>query len=238
MQRGVSLHYLVRMVLLVGDAPWSTAVAERLHSAVSLLSRHHPDYSLGSLLARSTVLTARKLLPAPTVTKKRVLKIRAKLNKSEKRNPNCITGRQAFFKELSLAAATRRLTMTKTKRKLLQQRIMNCHVTLQKVAGQQIRKECARRARVLTSVRRHEIQGEHGKLASELHVALQELAAENARREPLTLSAAQWAAPDLERFALELGREEMTPGRAEPPQGCSLHSAARHVREVVAGSGG
>ena len=59
MRVGYNKNQLTRMIQLLGDVPFSTAVTEQLHASAALVSRHHPDYGLGTLQGRAMVLIAR-----------------------------------------------------------------------------------------------------------------------------------------------------------------------------------
>lgn len=61
---------LTRMVILLGDTPWSSTVVEQLHGTIAALSRVHQEYEVGTLMARSMCLFLSKLLPSQSTLEK------------------------------------------------------------------------------------------------------------------------------------------------------------------------
>jgi hypothetical protein len=198
---GINRHLLHRMVLLLADCPWSTAVAEQLHASVALISRHHPEYGLGSVLARSTVLTARKLLPGATEAEKIAAKAEDRLRRLRNKNPDKATGRQFLFRDLSAVAGSRRAATPAAGRKVLQQKILKATSKMQKTQPAAMRLAYNLRARAMVGRRREELADQVAECLAELTRARAKVAEERGARKPLLLATAQWTPVDVEALA-------------------------------------
>ena len=161
--------------------PFSTAVAEQLHASAALVSRHHPEYGLGTLQGRAMVLTARKLLPVQTKAQKLVAKLEARLQKMDRRVPSELCGRQVFFRDVSKAVARRRSETVGRAKKTLQQRLMKHHVTLHNGLSEVVRKRCAVLATTEATGKEREIVSQRSRMIEELSRSI-----ETVRQERLT----------------------------------------------------
>ena len=98
-------HTLETMVNLLGDVPWTTAVAEQLHGSAAVISRYHPEYSLSMVLSRIMALATSKLLPTLTASEKKLSALTKKLQKARRACPAKAGGRQLYFGDLCKVAA-------------------------------------------------------------------------------------------------------------------------------------
>ena len=103
--------------------PLSNAIDEQRRASAALVSRHHTIKPSGTLQAKSTVLTARKLLPAQT-----------KAQRCQSWRPGqedtSDTWRQVFFRDVCKAAARRSLETLAIARQKLQRKVMKYQVKL------------------------------------------------------------------------------------------------------------
>ena len=99
-QRGFSKATLVKTLEVMQDIGWSTLVVEQQHGSMALLSRHHPEYTAGTLQARTLVTHVRKLLPHVSKAEKQLATVQRHLEKTLRRNPSKADGRAMFVSQL------------------------------------------------------------------------------------------------------------------------------------------
>jgi hypothetical protein len=194
-------YQLVRMVELLGDAPWSTYVTEQLHASAALVSRHHPDYGLGTLLSRSLVITARKLLPAESKQQKGIARLQKRVNVLLNKCPEKAGARQRFFADLSKAGASRRSTLGASMRKKMQELIMKGHNKLYHRLSRDEKRQYHCRAKAAASKKRVQIGEDLKSLVDDLQKLKAKEEVDRDARKPLTISSSQWGEKDLIKFA-------------------------------------
>eukprot|EP00974_Lingulodinium_polyedra_P096110 9315106-Lingulodinium_polyedra.AAC.1 len=86
---------------LMAEVNWATTTTEQQHASVTLMQRHHPDYDLDKLLVRAGLHTFRKLLPGLTPEEKELQKLEKQLDRLEARQPDKVSGRLMFFKNMA-----------------------------------------------------------------------------------------------------------------------------------------
>ena len=102
---GYSTNRLVKVLQLIQDLEWSTLAAEQLHATAAALMRHHPDYGVDTLLARSMVNVMNKLLPSKSQEEKQLDRLRERFGRCAARCPDRIGGQHVFVGDLMAVAA-------------------------------------------------------------------------------------------------------------------------------------
>ena len=88
MQKGYPKHRLVLVLLLIQNLEWSTLTAEQQHATAALLMRHHPDYSLDTLLSRSTTNMIFRVLHSRSDDEKLLGKLQLQLDRERSLCPH------------------------------------------------------------------------------------------------------------------------------------------------------
>jgi hypothetical protein len=200
MKMGYPLHRLCRMVLLLGDAPWSTAVVEQLHGSAAVISRQHPEYGLNTLLTRSMALLASKLLPGPSPEEKKVAKLKAQLDKLERKNPDRTSGRHLFFQDLANLATDKFAGDTPVKLAQVQRTIMKQHGKSWRSAKDHHTVPYKARAKAEAAKQKCELAERRKETAMALQAAQAEASIAAKKRPPLTLASAMWGQFETDLF--------------------------------------
>ena len=93
------MQEIVEAVELLGNAPWSTRIAEQGHVAVSRLNRLHKEYSTTTLTARATLMSMRPFFLI-TDEEKRLARAERKVEALRRKNPNKINAKTVYVKAL------------------------------------------------------------------------------------------------------------------------------------------
>ena len=192
---------LSRMLDLLGDSPWVSHVAEQLHAAAAMVSRHHPDYFLAMLLSRCMLVFVNKLLPRLTKDQVAVAGIRKKLAKVKRRCPEKLGCRQICFGDLSKLVKARVRPQTGKRRKKVMQNAMKAHAGT--FARMNRREKASYEARKLAAW--SQMHQDNGKECSALASSANKLVAKIEKaglvRQPLKFESARWTAADVARCA-------------------------------------
>lgn len=199
LRNGYAKRELVRLVQLIGETPWTTAVVEQLHANAALLSRHHPDYALPTLLSRSMICMTNKLLPGPTLAQRKVANLQKAWARLRRKQPHRRKGRHELFKDLCSAAASK--FKCKTALKWFRKKLMRAHADMFKKATPQQQSDYGKRAAAQAVHRRAEIERQKQDVLQQLKAARQEVRDESLARLPLSLQAARWADVEAECLA-------------------------------------
>ena len=189
---GYPIHTVGRMVELLAEVPWTTAVTEQLHASAAVISRFHPEYSLCTLLARAMSLATARLLPTASKVDKVIRKCKAKLKKLSRSCPEKASGRQLFFSDLCKVAKDKfidgGLCLKHVRKKL-----MKTHSAFFKQRHSAATRAVYRqRARAAAASKRLELLRQRRVVAEGLCEARQRAAREALLRGPLQLSSAAW----------------------------------------------
>lgn len=63
----------------LGDAGWSSLVAEKQHGSLAVLRLWHPEYSSATLLGRALLLQVRRLLPSVSSDERQLARLQSRL---------------------------------------------------------------------------------------------------------------------------------------------------------------
>jgi hypothetical protein len=198
---GYPMAKVQRMVELMGDSPWATTVVEQLHASAALVSRHHPDYGLRTLLARASLLTAGKLLPGRTALQKQLARKRAQLARLARRRPGRAGGRQALFRDASERSRKLGRLLTKAQSISFQRRLMQRHGELFRRQPAAVQARYNSMAAVRAQERQAHLLRERERTMAEVQELESRLVEEAQKRQPLSLRAAKWRTEDLETFS-------------------------------------
>ena len=100
--------HLIGVLKLLAQCPWSTLPAEQQHGSLSLLHRWHPEFSLRSLLSRSLLHQAVRLLPSESKLDKRVSQVLRKVAKLDRADPSKTTGSHMLVQALCKVVSDRK----------------------------------------------------------------------------------------------------------------------------------
>jgi hypothetical protein len=201
LRSGYNSSMLRRMVELLADAPWTTTVVEQLHASAALISRHHPDYGLRTLLARAALLTAGKLMPVSTSSEKQLARKRRELGRLRRRQPQKASGRQLFLQEMTQCARRLGRTMTKLQSRSVQRRLMQRHGQLFRQQPRDRRRHFEQWAAARAEEKAMRLLEAQRKLRMEIDDLERRVVADEAPRHPLFLKAAKWTPKDFNVFA-------------------------------------
>ena len=200
MHAGHPLPFLERMLQLLADAPWTTTVAEQLHGSCAAVSRHHPEYGVGTLTARACLVTANKLLPGPSGLQKRLQKLFHQLRLLRLKKPARVSARHLYLQDLSTLTDRRRQGVSKATRSRMQQRLVAGHGATFRSQSQQVQGLYRRRTSFLVERKTQELQDKRSDLLHAITVLRQQIEEESSVRRPLTLDSARWTARQLVAF--------------------------------------
>lgn len=128
----------------------------------------------------------------------RAHKLEARLSRLSRKNPDKVSGRPMYFKDLSLKLNEKRAAATPERRKRMQQAVMKLHKKLHSQVKKETRLAYAWCARAQAAEKREKIAEQRKILVAELVEARKTVEQESQHRPPLILSKAHWAASDLE----------------------------------------
>eukprot|EP00971_Amphidinium_carterae_P033966 668676-Amphidinium_carterae.1 len=100
LQAGTSTSMIMKAVCLLRECVWTTSLTEKQHSGIAVIKKYHPDLSCDTLAARAYLHIARQLLPAESSESKERLQWAKQMERTQRRNPVHIGGRQMFFASL------------------------------------------------------------------------------------------------------------------------------------------
>jgi len=242
LEMGYPLHTLCRMVLLLGETPWSTAVVEQLHGSAACISRLHPEYGLNTLLSRSMALVASKLLPRSNPAEKEVAKRKVELAKLDRRNPHKVGGRQFFFQDLVRLAKHKYDGSNPSKLRQVRRTIMKKHGTAWASASDERKRTYTARAKSEASKKKRDTSKRRETVVAALQAAQAEVAKMAQTRPPLTLSSAMWGPSEVQLHAklmkddrynrVNMLRLRSTACEAPPPMSCALEKALDSQRVI------
>ena len=231
LQCGICVDTVARLVTLFLELPWTTLNAEQLHGIAAALRRHHPEYALGTLLSRSTVLTAHKLLPKVSQEDRQLDKLYAKEKKLERKNPNKASGRQLYLQELHEAARAKVGSQGRPLSTHQARLVMKKHGQSYAQKARFERVEWETRARVRAQEKRETIQSALQGLKAEIMLQRQRATAKAMERAPIMLRACAWGDEELQLFSAFLRGDDFN-RRVVQALRAELEEAPEPVAEV------
>ena len=121
---GYNQKLLEDAVRLLGQCSWTSVLAEKLHSGVAVVKRHHPDLQLNSLLARSYLHLVRQMLGGPTEQEQALARWQKQWQRLQRHCPEKLGGRHVFLRDImerATATERRRLSGKKFDRRRIVQ---------------------------------------------------------------------------------------------------------------------
>ena len=94
------LSQIVEAVGLVGEVSWTTLVAEQQHGTLAAVKKNHPDYDPSTLVSRTLMVQANRLLPGQSAEERQLKKIVSKLDKLSRKNPDKMSGQAWYLRKL------------------------------------------------------------------------------------------------------------------------------------------
>ena len=88
---------LIATVEMIGEVGWTSLPAEQQHASLAMLHKWHPEYDMTTLISRSLLLQASKLLPAASKEEKLAAQLSAKLDFILRSHPDKVRGRQMLL---------------------------------------------------------------------------------------------------------------------------------------------
>ena len=99
LQAGFSKHHLCHAIELLAECSWTSYLAEKQHASASTIARMHPKVVQKQLVCWSFCHQFRQLLPSLSPEQLRTQRLLRARDRLLQKNPNKITGRQAFLQE-------------------------------------------------------------------------------------------------------------------------------------------
>ena len=97
---GSPTESLIRGVRLLMGSPWSTTATEHQHGSVSVMAKSHPEYTEEKLRLRAGIHSLNRLLPGLTPLQTDHLTYEQQLERIMRSNPDKVSGRLLFFRDL------------------------------------------------------------------------------------------------------------------------------------------
>ena len=104
LQAGYNMNLLVKGVRLLGQCSWTTHLAEKQHSGISVVKRHHPALQASALAARGYLHLARQMLSGPTAEQRAVARWEKRWQRLQSAVPNRVSGRHVFLQDVMMKA--------------------------------------------------------------------------------------------------------------------------------------
>lgn len=195
---------IVRALELMSQIPWSTKMAEEQHASSSIIAKAHPEYDSETVRLRSFIHTFLKLMPGVSEEEKAVERSKRRLSKLLRKNPNYITGRQLYFKEVVGVATGRKVTVGgKDIPRNVQQVIMKRHGARWRALTDTQRAHWEQKAKELREVSWAQLESDLEDEESKLSVCAARLEDASASKDayvPMNYSACKLEEEDLEQL--------------------------------------
>ena len=198
MKQGHPMSVLVRLVRLLGDIPWTTAIIEQLHAHAAITARFHPEYGLAMLLAKTLVSVLCKILPSLSSEENTVQRTERQLEAMDRKDPKKSGGHQEYFKDLAVESRSRGATMTAAGRKQLMQRIMRKHGKLWKDKSCDFQQRYSLAARVQALQKEHDNREKRAVVVGALLRQREDVLEAQKSRAPLSFRGCKWGGRELE----------------------------------------
>jgi hypothetical protein len=151
LRSGYPFNELLKLVELFREIPFTTLAAEQQHGVFSALHRFHPDYSENMLTARAMLSTTWRMFPKTSLLEKRRARLGLKRCKLKRKQPNKISGRHMYVKELFGLCIARR---GKFNSRSGVRKLMKGHGACWKLRPFQERQQWHLKARIMAASRR------------------------------------------------------------------------------------
>ena len=213
---------LKRGLDLLMDCPWGTATVERQHASATLVKKHHPEYGLESLVSRAFFHTLRLCLPGQSPEEKHLAAQQRKLERLVQQNPQRITGRHVFVKDL-MSEASGRKARGKATPSAVSKTIIKRHGSRWQQMGPRDKDKYSSRAALERSAAQQRLSAEVMAQSESIALAASRLIANIGERPPLTPSEARLSLEDFCR----IGTMMSSPGFTEQAVSALRQSAVK-----------
>ena len=151
LQMGFSESLLAKGVALLDECVWSTALTEKQHSGVSVIKRYHPDLQQNTLTARAHLHLIRQCLPGASREEKDLARWRSRWQKLQRSEPQRVSGRHLFLRDIMKKAGIEEAHRAPEKRKYDRRRIFALHGQFWKELSSQKRQRYEQEAQSVRS---------------------------------------------------------------------------------------
>ena len=199
---------LIEAMELVADLSWVTKVAESQPARLANINKFHPEYSLSTILSRTTFCQLNLLMPKPFEDEAVLARLEKQLAKLLTRNPRKSHGKAMFIKEL-FDLARENASAAKGKR------VANLHHIIIKKAWKRwsslpitVRHSFEAQAARRRNDQWHELENDLNGVRAEIAIRKARIAEEGRLRQPLWVSACPWGPKEMEFFSTFLKTSE------------------------------
>ena len=203
MQRRFHKVQLVKTVALLGEVGWTSLPAEQQHASLAMLHKWHPEYEMKTLVARSLLLQAAKLLPSKTKEEKEAEKLVAKLDRVLRANPEKVRGRQMLVASMVAICSGKKdagAAGYAASMDIIAKRCVSRHMTFWAQQSWAQQQEWHHLARRRAHCRQHLLQLEFQTFSAELAKVDVTIEENQRKSSALTMKSAALDAQDLETF--------------------------------------
>ena len=198
---GYSSKKLLGVLQLIRDLEWSTLTAEQAHASAASLAKFHPEYGVETLAARALVVSVNRMMPSKTNVEKELDMHRKHLGRLMDRNPNMITGRQVYVRDL-MAVAKRRFGTGVERPAGLSQRIIKGASKVFDAAPVGLKRRYEAEAIGVAARKRQERQSEIDHLRAAIDLASSRAAEESGAKGSVSWRDCAWSDREFEFFEL------------------------------------
>ena len=235
LRAGLPMNIIERQVCLLRDVCWSSLPAEQLHGTAAGIRRHHPEYTVNTLMARSSVMAANQLVPKISDDARKIEKLQNKLDVLKRKCPTKSGGRQMYVKELHEAANEQLKSSGQPRPANFTTRIMESHVAAYNGKSFQARCFFERRAKAVALRAQAGNEEEMERLRADI-LLLKVRTAEAARqRPPLVPRDFLWNNVELASFAEQMADPSYS-ATAVAPMRADLVAAPPPIQYVTIGA--
>ena len=96
----VTVHVLVKLVVLLENCPWTTLPTEQFHASAANLMKYHPEYTRRTLRCRAILILFNRLIARPSHEEKAIARLEKKLDWLVRKQPEKATGRHLYARDL------------------------------------------------------------------------------------------------------------------------------------------
>ena len=201
LRAGLPRKMIERQVCLLRDVCWSTLVAEQLHGTAAAIRRHHPEYTMDTLMARAMVMATNQLMPKPSDHDRKIEKLKQRLETLKHKCPNKAGGRQMYLKELHEAARGQMESSGQPTPRGFAKFLMKNHANVYSKKVFQVRHFYESRAKTVARQKQVTIDEEIELLKAELGLATAHASEAAAQRPPMVLRDCHWGDADFKTFS-------------------------------------
>ena len=203
MHRQFPKGQLVETVAMLGEAGWTSMPAEQQHASLAQLHKWHPGYDAGTLVARSLLLQAVKLLPSASKEEKAAAKLARRLEHVLKACPGKVSGRHMLVKSMIAICAGKKdegVPSYQQSMDIICNRCIGRHMAFWNQQTLEQQHHWEGRARERTEARRHLLALEWQVVSAELAKLDIEIDERKLKSTALTMKSAALDDGDLETF--------------------------------------